>query len=455
LQTIHGKNDFTAKEYSDARDRILDSMAADIALNSTTQPPGLRQGDFWIGEGKGISLPQPHYAYSLAKEAPHGASLPSLCALQEFDVPEPASQVPRSLQSPPQKFLKRRSASIFAAASFAAVATILLVGIFLTARFPADPNSLGPHVAIISPRPETSDDLRMLNLDSKVVRREGLPPYSAEPGVARPPDVQDPTAELLTPPPPAAAQRAPIEALRSGTQALRAGKTDQAVTSLEYAAEQGLPGAMWKLGRMYADGDGVGQNKMRAFEYFRNLAKTHTHEPPDSPDAPFVASAFVALGQYYLDGIPDNVVKPNPAAAIDLFRHAASRFGDPDAQYHLGRLYLLGTGTAKDTVQAARWLRLAANKGQRSAQALLGDMLLKGQGVARQPAMGLAWLSLAKEGASSQEAWIVEMYRRALAKASIDERVQAGRFAEELSRARRAGSDEPARLPSARALAPR
>jgi len=236
----------------------------------------------------------------------------------------------------------------------------------------------------------------------------------------------------------------PIEALRSGTQALRAGKPDQAVTSLEFAADQGMPGAMWKLGRMYADGDGVGQNKMRAFEYFRNLTKTHAYEPPDSPESRFVAGAFVALGQYYLDGIPDSAVKPDPIVAIDLFRHAASYFGDPDAQYHLGRIYLLGTGTAKDGVQAARWLRLAATKGQRSAQALLGSMLFKGQGVARQPAMGLAWLTLAKDGSAngaakdgSQEAWIAETYRSALAQASSDERTLAGRYVEELARGRR------------------
>ena len=240
--------------------------------------------------------------------------------------------------------------------------------------------------------------------------------------------------------PPAAAgvQRAtPNEELRSGMQALRSGKPDQAVTSLEYAAEKGMPGAMWKLGRMYADGEGVGQNKLRAFEYFLSLTKTHAYEPPDSQESRFVASAFVALGQYYLDGIPDTAVKPDAAVAIDLFRHAASYFGDPDAQYHLGRLYLLGTGTAKDGVQAARWLRLAAYKWQRSAQAMFGSMLFKGQGVARQPAVGLAWLMLAKDGASSQEAWITETYRSALAQATMDERTQASRVAEELTRSRK------------------
>lgn len=270
-------------------------------------------------------------------------------------------------------------------------------------------------------------------------------PSDAAPGpslqsLERAPNMAAPSAapSAAMPRPPAAVPRAktPMEALRFGTQALRAGKPDQAVTSLEYAAEQGMPGAMWKLGRMYADGDGVNQNKMRAFEYFRDLTKTHAYEPPESPESRFVASAFVALGQYYLDGIPGSAVKPDAAVAIDLFRHAASYFGDSDAQYHLGRLYLLGNGTAKDPVQAARWLRLAANKGQRSAQALLGSMLFKGQGVSRQPAKGLFWLTLATDGAGSHEAWITETYRSALAQASSDERVLASRYVEEWSRGR-------------------
>jgi hypothetical protein len=228
-----------------------------------------------------------------------------------------------------------------------------------------------------------------------------------------------------------------MEALRSGTQALRSGKPDQAVTALEYAAGQGMPGAMWKLGRMYADGDGVHQDKLRAFEYFHNLTKTHAYETPGSAQSRFVAGAFVALGHYYLEGIPGTAVKADAAVALDLFRHAASYFGDPDAQYQLGRLYLYGTGTAKDSVQAARWLRLAANKGQRNAQAMLGSMLFKGQGVSRQAAMGLFWLTVAKDGAGPGDAWITETYRSALAQANTEERTHAAKLHEDWQRSRR------------------
>ncbi len=96
----------------------------------------------------------------------------------------------------------------------------------------------------------------------------------------------------------------PLEAFRGGTQALRQGKTDQAVIQLEYAAEQGIPGALWKLGRMYADGDGVKMNKARAYEYFRELTRKHGHDSPGTPNAGFVGKAFVTLGLYHLEGIP-------------------------------------------------------------------------------------------------------------------------------------------------------
>src|SRR6202050_4344831 len=52
----------------------------------------------------------------------------------------------------------------------------------------------------------------------------------------------------------------------------------KALTALQYAAEQGQPAAQWKLGRMYADGDGVPQDQMRAFNYFSEIDNTHPDE---------------------------------------------------------------------------------------------------------------------------------------------------------------------------------
>jgi len=133
-----------------------------------------------------------------------------------------------------------------------------------------------------------------------------------------------------------------------------------------------------------------------------------------------VASAIVAVGRYYLDGIPDSDIKADPVRARRMFFYAASNFRDPEAQYLLGRLMLDGSGGARDPVQAARWLKLAANKDQHAAQALLGDMLVKGELVPRQVARGLMYLILARD-ASPDDPAVRADYQQALALATKDD----------------------------------
>ena len=229
---------------------------------------------------------------------------------------------------------------------------------------------------------------------------------------------------------PLAVPPSPIESFRQGTQLLRQGKTEQAVMELEYAAEQGVPGAIWKLGRMYADGDGVHMNKARAYEYFRRLTTMHAADSSGTPNARFLANAFVTLGLYYLEGIP-GTLKPDANVAREMFHYAASYFADPEAQYYLARLYLLGKGTPKDAITAARWLQLSAEKGDHRAQAMLGGMLFKGDQLSRQAARGLFWLIVAKDGAGSDEAWITDMYSNALAQANDNERAMARKYLED------------------------
>jgi TPR repeat protein len=200
---------------------------------------------------------------------------------------------------------------------------------------------------------------------------------------------------------------------------------DTSLTSLQYAAEGGHPVAQWKLGRMYADGDGVAQDNLRAFEYFSRIANAHAEDNPSAPQAPIVANAFVALGRYYLDGIPNSKIKPDAERAREMFSYAASYFGNADAQYDLARLYLNGIGMQRDPKYGARWLGLAAQKGQHQAQAMLGQMLFNGDQLPRQAARGLMWLTLAQEGIRPDEGWIKDSYSKAFAKASDDDRAMA------------------------------
>jgi TPR repeat protein len=105
------------------------------------------------------------------------------------------------------------------------------------------------------------------------------------------------------------------------------------------------------------------------------------------------------------------------------FAYAASYFGDADAQYQLGRLYL--DGSPSDPHQAARWFQLAATKGDCRAEAVLGDMLFQGQRVPRQAARGLMWLTLGRDCAGAEENWIKPLYDNAFHRANDDERAMA------------------------------
>lgn len=246
----------------------------------------------------------------------------------------------------------------------------------------------------------------------------------------------------------AAAKPAPIlppqaygsvkDALRLGIRDYNAGDKIAAAQALEFAATQGHALALWKLGRMYADGDGVARNDRRAFEYFSRIADENADEAPDSARAGVVANAFVSLGGYYLAGIRGSDIRPNPERAAEMFSYAASYFGDPTAQYNLARLYLEGTGLDRDERQAARWLNLAAEKGFSSAQALLGQLLINGQGVPRQRARGLMWLEIARQAADpKREAWIAALHAEAFEAASESDRRTAMLLSEQFQSRRR------------------
>ncbi|MGJ4888689.1 tetratricopeptide repeat protein [Bradyrhizobium sp. HKCCYLRH3099] len=226
---------------------------------------------------------------------------------------------------------------------------------------------------------------------------------------------------------PVAGPQAGAGALRKSMPATTATTNPtQSLTALQYAAEEGHPVAQFKLGRMYAAGDGVARDDMRAFDYFSRIANAHAEDSPSAPQAQIVANAFVALGRYYLSGIPNSKVKADPDRAREMFSYAASYFGNADAQYDLARLYLKTADASREDFRyGARWLGLAAQKGQHQAQALLGQMLFNGDRLPRQPARGLMWLTLARDSAGPDEAWIKESYNRAFAKASDDDRATA------------------------------
>jgi hypothetical protein len=204
--------------------------------------------------------------------------------------------------------------------------------------------------------------------------------------------------------------------------------------ALKPAADRGEALALWRLGNAYASGEGVPHDHLKAFEYFSQIVANYDEDSPSRRDRAIVAGAFVALGTYGLRGIENSKVRPDPAFALQMFRTAATSFGDANAQYSLARMYLDGEGIGKDSRQAARWLRLAADKGHLQAQARLGQMLFAGQeSVKPQRALGLMWLTLARESAIDvdKDAWIIDLYDTAMASANDEDRQVALAYLED------------------------
>jgi TPR repeat protein len=221
----------------------------------------------------------------------------------------------------------------------------------------------------------------------------------------------------------------PGDAFRSGYQAYKAGDTQTALEALKFAAGKGHPGALWKLGRMYATGDLVTEDDGKAMQLFAQVASDYADGNPQGPDAPFVADAFVTLGGYYQRGIPGSV-DADPGRARRYFQYAASYFGDADAQYSLASMILAGQGGEQNARQAARWFKLSARKGHPGAQAEFGRMLYEGIGLEQRPLEGLMWLSIARLS-SPGDPVIQAQHEQAFATADEEQRRQAMALAEE------------------------
>jgi uncharacterized protein len=228
--------------------------------------------------------------------------------------------------------------------------------------------------------------------------------------------------------------KTPLQALEKYREDYRSGDFASSLEALRFAADGGEPLAEWKLGTMYQTGDGVPRDDAQAYKYFSLIVENYDEDQPDWRESGVVSSAFVAVGLYSLNGVPSAKIDPDPDRALQMFHYAATTFGDSNAQYDLARMYLDGVGVDRDPEQAARWLNLAADKGDKDAEALLGNLLFRGDApVQPQRALGLMYLTLAREAAvdPKKDAWIVDLHESALRAASESEKSLARRYLED------------------------
>ncbi|WP_375669002.1 tetratricopeptide repeat protein [Bartonella sp. MR168JLCBS] len=197
---------------------------------------------------------------------------------------------------------------------------------------------------------------------------------------------------------------------KRGMSAYKDGHINQAIAALRRAAKRGHIGANWKLGSIYANGDGVPKNDYKAYHFLAYIVEKGTDL--GSEDESYVSDALVKLAGYIKKGIPQSPVKPDPSYAAHLYMQAAVNYGNPKAQYHLGKIFLKGEGREKNLIQAARWFQLSAKKGNPSAQAMLGNMLLQEGKIVR----GVALLTAAYEKANVKDRnWIRPLQEQAFA----------------------------------------
>lgn len=212
-----------------------------------------------------------------------------------------------------------------------------------------------------------------------------------------------------------------------GFSAYKRGKKDDAVEAYRHAADQGHRGARWALANMYADGDGVVEDDYEAFKIYDQIARQGVE--PGSQDTGFFVNALVSLAGYYRRGIPNSPVRADLAQARELYFHAASVFGIPEAQFQLGRMILLGEGGNSNLRQGKKWLNRARKAGHPGASALLGDTIFQEGHTVR----GLAYMTVALERApTSDREWIRSIQEQAFSVAGEADRRTAMALAENM-----------------------
>lgn len=212
---------------------------------------------------------------------------------------------------------------------------------------------------------------------------------------------------------------------------------DALLAGLETAAAEGEPMALWQLGTMYENGQGVERDLAKAFSYFDQIARENAGSIPKGSNSDIVAQSLLKVSDYYKRGVPDAGIPADADRYHDALVHAATYFGDADAQYRVGLLYGNADELGVNPLQSARWFSLAARKGHCPAQAHLGDMLFTGVegSFEAQPVEGLMWLAIAQKrcAGTADAGWIDEMVNHAVAVARPEQRNEAFTLAESIA----------------------
>lgn len=151
-------------------------------------------------------------------------------------------------------------------------------------------------------------------------------------------------------------------------------------------AKAGDPEAQYEVGIMYLKGQGVEQDRDKAFEWLKASA----------------ASGY-ALAESKLARIEEQESK------FDQL-HDQADGGNVDAQYELAMMYLKGRGVEADEKAALRYLQMAVDKGDDKAITRLGIIRYKGEAGKADYAAALKLFSRVSDRSVLAQYYLGEMY---------------------------------------------
>ena len=152
----------------------------------------------------------------------------------------------------------------------------------------------------------------------------------------------------------------PSQMYQCGIVEYEKGQYVKALSAWKRAAGAGSSEADFRIGLLYARGEGVVRSIPDAVIWYERAAnKGHVE-------------AQYRLGTIYFDG-----AKPGPSSASQWFESASQRDGEA-ARRTLNALFPNGITVEQNLEAAVRWMRAAANSGMAEAQATLGDMYRRG-----------------------------------------------------------------------------
>jgi TPR repeat protein len=183
---------------------------------------------------------------------------------------------------------------------------------------------------------------------------------------------------------------------------------DAAITWYEKAIEHDNAGAMVNLGYIFLENGPLNDPKKAMDLFLRAAAR-------NEPKGQYAVGHVLSNGI----GVPADI-----GEGLKWIKKAAEG-GDKAAQLEFARALYFGNGVPKDVLKAAEWNLKAAVQGDTDAQLFIGFMYADGEGVTKDFVLAYAWTNLASTSGDKTAKQYRDIYELKLSK---DERAEAQRL---------------------------